>query len=82
MILACFPFTSETKRMGILVRHKESNRIIYYLKGADIIMIDKVSKIYKNDVHDECEDLARIGLRTLVISQRLISEQEYEKWRI
>jgi phospholipid-translocating ATPase len=32
-ILANFPFSSETKRMGILVRHIESGRIIFYLKG-------------------------------------------------
>ena len=37
-ILACFPFSSETKRMGILVKHIESNKIIFYLKGADVIM--------------------------------------------
>ena len=32
-ILANFPFSSETKRMGILVRHVESGRLIFYLKG-------------------------------------------------
>ena len=41
-ILANFPFSSETKRMGILVRHIETGRLIFYLKGADIIMQNKV----------------------------------------
>jgi len=42
-ILANFPFSSETKRMGIILRNLETNRIIFYLKGADTIMKDKVS---------------------------------------
>ena len=42
-ILANFPFTSETKRMGILVKHIETQRIIFYLKGADAVMQHKVS---------------------------------------
>lgn len=29
---------------------------------------------------DECENLAREGLRTLVITQKLITEQEYHHW--
>jgi phospholipid-translocating ATPase len=38
-ILQCFPFSSETKRMGIIVRHIETDRLILYLKGADMVMI-------------------------------------------
>lgn len=67
-ILACFPFSSETKRMGILVRHLLTNKIIYYLKGADSIMIGKVRKFYRSYVTDDCDNLAREGLRTLVIA--------------
>lgn len=42
-ILANFPFSSETKRMGILVRHTSSNRLIFFLKGADVAICPKVS---------------------------------------
>lgn len=38
-ILANFPFSSETKRMGIIVRHRSTGRLILYLKGADMVMI-------------------------------------------
>jgi phospholipid-translocating ATPase len=41
-ILANFPFSSETKRMGIIVRHKDSDRIIFYLKGAETVIKNKV----------------------------------------
>ncbi|KRX07251.1 P-type ATPase, cytoplasmic domain N [Pseudocohnilembus persalinus] len=79
-ILNCFPFSSETKRMGILVRHLESNRLIFYLKGADSIMVNKVKNVYKSTINDECDNLAREGLRTLVITQKPISEQFYQQW--
>jgi len=41
-ILANFPFSSETKRMGILVRHDASKRIVFFLKGADSAIQPKV----------------------------------------
>lgn len=41
-ILANFPFSSETKRMGIIVRHRQSNKIMFYLKGAETVMEKKV----------------------------------------
>jgi phospholipid-translocating ATPase len=41
-ILANFPFSSETKRMGIIMRHEASNRLVFYLKGAETVMRLKV----------------------------------------
>jgi len=67
-ILKIFPFSSETKRMGIIVRHKESNKIIFYLKGADVILRNKVPKNILGFVLDESESLAHEGLRTLVVT--------------
>ena len=32
-ILQIFPFTSETKRMGIIVKDEKTNEIIVYMKG-------------------------------------------------
>ena len=80
-ILAIFPFTSESKRMGILVRHTESNRIVFFLKGADSAIYPRVKEVYRSLVMDECEVLARTGLRTLVIAARYIPEAEYEEWK-
>lgn len=65
---AIFPFTSESKRMGIIVRHEATNRIIFYLKGADTIMKEKVPETLRAFILDECEDLSRNGLRTLVLA--------------
>lgn len=37
-ILANFPFSSQQKKMSILVRQRETNKIIYYVKGAEVVM--------------------------------------------
>lgn len=81
-ILAVFPFSSETKRMGILVRHVESKRLIFYLKGAEVIMEDKVAESSRAYLREFCENLASSGLRTLVISQKLITEDFYSEWLV
>ena len=36
------PFTSESKRMGILLRHVPSGDILFYVKGADAVMSERV----------------------------------------
>lgn len=37
-ILNIFPFTSETKRMGIIIKDQQTNEINFYEKGADAVM--------------------------------------------
>ena len=41
-ILANFPFSSDTKRMGIVLQNEETGKIIFYLKGAEVVMKAKV----------------------------------------
>jgi phospholipid-translocating ATPase len=38
-----FPFTSASKRMGIILKHNATGRIIFYLKGADSVMAKKIN---------------------------------------
>ena len=33
-ILDVFPFSSDTKRMGIILRDEESGRVLFFMKGA------------------------------------------------
>jgi phospholipid-translocating ATPase len=66
--------------MGILVRHLKTNKVFFYLKGADVIMKNKVAEYQKGFIMDECEQLAREGLRTLVITQKYLSEDQFQKW--
>nr|KAF6421723.1 putative ATPase phospholipid transporting 9B (putative) [Rousettus aegyptiacus] len=37
-LLQTFPFTSESKRMGVIVRDESTAEITFYMKGADVAM--------------------------------------------
>lgn len=76
-ILENFPFSSETKRMGIIMRHRLSKKLMFYVKGADVAMIPKVKPGQRDVCQEYCENLAMDGLRTLVITHKLISETTY-----
>jgi phospholipid-translocating ATPase len=79
-IIANFPFSSETKRRGIIVRHTSTNRIMLYVKGADMVMTERCKLMFKGYIQDECDMLAREGLRTLVITQKQLTEEELYDW--
>lgn len=80
-VLANFPFSSETKRMGILLRNKKHGHIIFYLKGAESVMEKFVKPDYKIHISESAENLASKGLRTLVFTQKIISQEFYQKWQ-
>ena len=77
-ILRLFPFSSESKRMGIILRHSETKRILFFVKGADAVIQKMLSSQQSAFVQEQCEDLAREGLRTLVFAGKSLSEQDYE----
>lgn len=79
-ILENFPFSSETKRMGIIVRSPETGTIMFYLKGAEVVMEKKVRPEQRISLTESCEQLAQDGLRTLVISQKELSEAEFAEF--
>jgi len=75
-ILQIFPFTSETKRMGIIVKDEESGEIVFYMKGADSVMQTIVQ--YNDWLDEECGNMAREGLRTLVVAKKSLTEEQYQ----
>jgi phospholipid-translocating ATPase len=79
-ILENFPFSSESKRMGIIVRNKEAQTIMFYLKGAEVVLEKKVRPEQRISLTESCEQLAQDGLRTLVISQKELTEQEFTEF--
>lgn len=74
-ILAIFPFTSESKRMGIIVRDQHSGSITFVQKGADVVMSQIVQRSEWLD--EECGNMAREGLRTLVVGRKRLSDETY-----
>ena len=79
-VLANFPFSSDTKRMGIILKNRKHGHIIYYLKGAENVMMKFVKDEYVTIISEHAENLATKGLRTLVLSQKLISQEEFDIW--
>uniref|UniRef100_A0A674ILG8 Phospholipid-transporting ATPase n=1 Tax=Terrapene triunguis TaxID=2587831 RepID=A0A674ILG8_9SAUR len=75
-ILQVFPFTSESKRMGIIVRDESTGEITFYMKGADVAMSTIVQ--YNDWLEEECGNMAREGLRTLVVAKKSLTEEQYQ----
>ena len=81
-VLANFPFSSETKRMGIVLKNIKYGHIIFYLKGAENVMKNYAKEEYIGYINENAENLATKGLRTLVLTQKLLSEEEFNKWNV
>ncbi|CAK75838.1 unnamed protein product (macronuclear) [Paramecium tetraurelia] len=77
-----FPFSSERKRMGIIVQSDSIDGYFFYLKGADQIIKNKVPEVQRGFLMDEAEMLSREGLRTLVMTQKYITSEEFKKWQV
>ncbi|KAK0457058.1 uncharacterized protein EV420DRAFT_1551268 [Desarmillaria tabescens] len=78
-VLDIFPFTSESKRMGIVVQDVQTGEITFLQKGADVVMAKIVQR---NDwLEEETANMAREGLRTLVMARKRLSGQSYNEFK-
>lgn len=77
-----FPFTSDSKRMGIIVQLTSdipglasADELWFFQKGADTVMSSIVAA---NDwLDEETANMAREGLRTLVVGRKRMSPSQY-----
>lgn len=103
-IVKMFPFSSERKCMGIILRERATSTrvegngqtnsscdtgtaggagdaegsIRFYMKGADVKM---ASVVRQSEWLDECcQELAQMGLRTLVFASRVLSEELLQRF--
>ncbi|KAL6122208.1 P-type ATPase [Nucleospora cyclopteri] len=69
-----FPFNSDTKRMGIILEREDSS-YVFFEKGADAVM----KRIIKESdwAEEETDDMARDGLRTLMIAKKELSKEQF-----
>lgn len=78
-ILNLFPFNSDNKRMGIIILDEAKQETWFYQKGADTVM---KSIVQDNDwLDEEVSNMAREGLRTLVIGRKKLSIAKYEAFK-
>lgn len=83
---AVLPFTPERKMMSIILRERDG-RMHMYTKGADSSVLARLDEssdtnrrktVAARAFLDQC---AREGLRTLVCSERIFTQTQYETWK-
>ncbi|KAI9488071.1 hypothetical protein BDB00DRAFT_792173 [Zychaea mexicana] len=92
-ILNVLEFNSTRKRMSVILKPHDSDKIILLCKGADSIIYERLCNDFgdqkelqttqeeiRNNTSAHLEDFANEGLRTLCLSYRFISMEEYEPW--
>ncbi|XP_077730227.1 putative phospholipid-transporting ATPase IIB isoform X7 [Canis aureus] len=55
---------------------ESTTEIMFYMKGADVAMSSIVQ--YNDWLEEECGNMAREGLRTLVVAKRALTEEQYQ----
>ena len=79
--LQIIEFSSDRKRETIIVRNPEG-KIILYIKGADSIIEQRLSKNSNKEILQQCkyyvDKFSAQGLRTLFIAMKILSENEYK----
>ena len=79
-LLNVIPFSSDRKRESVIV--KENNMIKLYIKGADSIIEERLSKNTNNDILMKCKESVNYfssqGYRTLLVGMKIISQNEYD----
>ena len=80
-LLQVCEFTSARKRMSTVVR-EPSGRIVVYCKGADTVMLPRLSPAcaHVDATLQHLEAYASEGLRTLCVAMRVLDAAEYEAW--
>ena len=81
-LLNVIEFTSDRKRMTVIVRDEEG-KIKVLMKGADSIIVARLKNQEDPLIAQTFKYLnsyASVGLRTLLIAQKELSSEEYSNW--
>ncbi|KAI8331175.1 hypothetical protein BC941DRAFT_475063 [Chlamydoabsidia padenii] len=93
-ILNILEFNSTRKRMSVIIKPHDSNKIVLLCKGADSVIYDRLCTDFGDQdaleaeqlkLQDTCaaqlEGYANEGLRTLCLAYRFISADDYRLWQ-
>ncbi|EGR28039.1 phospholipid-translocating p-type flippase family protein, putative [Ichthyophthirius multifiliis] len=81
--LHVFEFDSDRKRQSIVIKELDTGKIKLFCKGADSVLfklMDEKNSIEVDKTKQNLDDYGNIGLRTLLLCEREISQQEYDVW--
>jgi phospholipid-translocating ATPase len=80
-LLATFAFSSDRKRMSVVLRDEASGEVRILTKGAD----DKIAALLREPMGPSdaaaLESFAAAGLRTLCLAQRVVPAEEFARWQ-
>lgn len=80
-VLETLEFTSDRKRMSVVVRDCQNGKILLLSKGADEAILPYASPGQQTRIFNEAvEQYSQLGLRTLCLAWRELKEDEYEEW--
>lgn len=79
-LLANLEFTSDRKRMSVIVRSADTGKIMLHMKGADDCMFarTRAQDPLRQSTEAHVEEFAAQGLRTLVVGQREMSASDWD----
>ncbi|KAG0193037.1 hypothetical protein DFQ28_006778 [Apophysomyces sp. BC1034] len=92
-LLNVLEFNSTRKRMSVIVKPQNTDKIVLLCKGADSVIYERLCTEFghqtrladtqeklRDVTNDHLENYANEGLRTLCLAYRFISREEYEPW--
>nr|CEL78271.1 TPA: P-type ATPase, putative [Toxoplasma gondii VEG] len=82
-VLEVLEFDNFRKRMSVVIRDRDG-RLRLLVKGADSSMLDIAAPgqdVMKQELKAQLAEMASQGLRTLVMGQRYLSEQQFDRYR-
>ncbi|KAI9336583.1 hypothetical protein BD770DRAFT_448698 [Pilaira anomala] len=93
VLLNVLEFNSTRKRMSVIIKPEDSDRIVLLCKGADSVIYERLCTDFgsqkelgkdqenlRESTSKDLEQFANEGLRTLCLSYRFISPEEYKPW--
>ena len=82
-VLNILGFNSSRKRMSAIIRMPDGT-IRLFCKGADNVIYSRLARGKQQELRrstaEHLEEFAREGLRTLCVADRVLSEDEYQRW--
>ena len=77
-------FSSDRKRMSILIKDPQDETYKLYMKGADTIVKDRLAKEQNKEIEATVDDFlkrcSQKGFRSLVMAMKVVSQEEVDEF--